>query len=338
VEIRPAADDGEAWDRFVRASRGWTHCHLYGWRSVIESTFGHECSYLTAVHDGALAGVLPLVRVRSSLFGHYLVSMPFLNYGGPLGEDTASAALVDAAIALADESGAELLELRSRHELPVSVPVSHRKIAVVRELPSESDELWHDLRAKVRSQIRRPKKEGVEVRFGADQIGPFFRVFSHHMRDLGTPALPESFFTRIGATFSDSVWYGCAYLGEQPIAAGCAFRWDGELEMTWASALREHNRIAPNMLLYWAFMERAIETGLRSFNFGRCTPGGGTHRFKSQWGGGDETLWWYDHAAGGRTATPSAGKSAYGWGQRLWRLLPLPIARRLGPRIVKYIP
>ena len=43
--------------------------------------------------DGAPQGVLPLVHVRSRLFGNYLLSMPFLNDGGPLGPPEARAAL-----------------------------------------------------------------------------------------------------------------------------------------------------------------------------------------------------------------------------------------------------
>jgi hypothetical protein len=110
--------------------------------------------------------------------------------------------------------------------------------------------------------------------------------------------------------------------------------------MTWASALSEYNRIAPNMLLYWSFMERAIEQGLGLFNFGRCSPGVGTHRFKRQWGSRDEQLWWYQHAPGGVTeaATPSPDSGAWAWGPRVWRKLPLPLANVLGPRVVKYIP
>ena len=78
------------WDAFVRAAPGWTHFHLIGWKNVIERVFGHECIYLAASDDsGRLAGVLPLVRVKSMVFGHFLVSMPFLNYGGPLGGDAA---------------------------------------------------------------------------------------------------------------------------------------------------------------------------------------------------------------------------------------------------------
>ena len=86
----------EEWDELVLRSPGWTHFHLHGWRGVIERVFGHECIYLAARDNGdGLAGVLPLVRVKSLLFGHYLVSMPFLNYGGPLGSEEAVRALCD---------------------------------------------------------------------------------------------------------------------------------------------------------------------------------------------------------------------------------------------------
>lgn len=75
--------------------------------------------------------------------------------------------------------------------------------------------------------------------------------------------------------------------------------------MTWASALAEHNRTSANMGLYHAFMLRAISDGCTRFNFGRCTPGSGTHRFKLQWGGREEALWWYQHSPSGRLeATP----------------------------------
>ena len=331
------------WDEFVRAAPGWTHFHLIGWKSVIERVFGHECIYLAAYDDareGALAGVLPLVRVKSMVFGHFLVSMPFLNYGGPLGDDAAVRALVSHATEIAERDDARLLELRSRAPLPVDLPVSHRKVTVLLDLPGDADALWKRMDAKVRSQVRRPKKEGVTVRFGPEQVGPFFEVFSRHMRDLGTPTQPRRLFEVIAEVFGDEAWFGCAYLGEQPVACGCGFRWGSEFEMTWASSLVEHKRIAPNMLLYWSFMERAIDEGLTLFNFGRCSPGAGTHRFKLQWGSRDEQLWWYGRAANGdaEAATPSPNDSGYSWGPRLWKHLPTPVATVLGPRIVRYIP
>lgn len=330
----------QEWDAFVRGQAGWSHFHLHGWRSVMERVFGHQCLYLAArAEDGVLAGVLPLVRVKSLLFGHYLVSMPFLNYGGPLGTDAAVGALAVYAMELARQGGVKLLELRSRMPLPVSLPVSHRKITVLMDIPEEgSAALWKGLDAKVRSQVRRGQKEGVETRFGADQVAPFFAVFARHMRDLGTPTQPLKLFTEIAATFPDDVWFGCAYLEGRPIAAGCGFRWGDELEMTWASALLEFKKIAPNMVLYWSFMERAAADGVRVFNFGRCTPGSGTHKFKQQWGTRDEVLWWYDFSSRAGATTPSPSDGAYSWGPRLWKRLPAPVANGIGPRIVRYIP
>jgi hypothetical protein len=217
--------------------------------------------------------------------------------------------------------------------------VSHRKITVVLDLPGDPDALFKSFPSKLRSQVRRPQKEGVTVRFGPDQVAPFFQVFSRHMRDLGTPTLPRRFFERIAREFPDA-WFGCAWLGDEPVAGGAGFRWGNELEMTWASSLNAHSRIAPNMLLYWAFMERAVAEGISLFNFGRCSPEGGTHRFKRQWGSRDEQLSWYQwsRAGTGAAATPSPDQGPYAWGPRLWKKLPLGIATALGPRVVRSIP
>jgi serine/alanine adding enzyme len=336
------------WDAVVDAAPAATQCHRYGWRGVMERVFGHECVYLAArTPAGAIEGVLPLVRVKSPLFGHFLVSMPFLNYGGPVGEDRAVGALVAAAGDQARRDGVTLAELRNRGPLPQAPgdgwALSARKITVVLPIPPGGEgALWKALDGKLRSQIRRPQKEGVTVKFGSDQLAPFYTVFAHHMRDLGTPVQPRRLFEEIAASFPGEVWFGCAYIGERPVAAGCGFRWRSEFEMTWASALVEHKKLAPNMLLYWAFMQRAAAEGLTHFNFGRCTPESGTHRFKRQWGAEDEQLYWYGLTpgahAGAAATTPSPNDSAYAWGPRLWKRLPLPVATALGPRIVKYIP
>lgn len=329
----------EEWDYFARGQEGWTPFHLWGWRRVVERVHGLDCPYLAA-RDGSgdLRAVLPLARVASPVFGHYLVSMPYVNYGGPLGEDDAAGALAGAAAERAREEGADLLELRSRRKVSTELEASHRRITVVLDLPEEAETLWDGLDSKVRNQVRKPRKEGVEIRFGRDQLGPFYRVFRRHMRDLGTPAQPRSLFEALADEFPDRTWFGCAWLDDRPIAGGCGLRWSHEVEMTWASDLMDYRKIAPNMLLYWSFMERACEEGLELFNFGRCEPGSGTHRFKKQWGTRDEQLWWYQWSEGDVDATPTPDDDAWSWGPKVWRKLPVPVATALGPRIVRYIP
>lgn len=340
ITVAPFIGDASEWDGFIAGHPGGTPFHRHAWRDIIAQVHRHETLLLAArTPDGAIAGVLPLVRVRTPLFGHYLVSMPFVSYGGPVGTPDAERALAQAAADQAAHENASLLELRSRSSLATDLPVSHRKITVLLDIPEQGAEtLWKKLDGKLRSQVRRPQKEGVEVRFGPEQLEPFFHVFARHMRDLGTPTQPRRLFEALRDRLSDSVWFGAAWLKGAPIAGGTGFRWRDEFEITWASSLREYNRVAPNMLLYWAFIERAAQDGARVFNFGRCTPGGGTHRFKQQWGTRDEPLWWYQQARSAEAATPSPDDERYAWGPRLWRRLPIGLATALGPRIVRGIP
>ena len=337
-----AAFEGTAaeWDAFVLGRAESTLFHRFAWKALLERVHGHECLYLaTRDVSGRLTGVLPLVRVRSVLFGHFLVSMPFVSYGGPLGAEDEVRRLVDRACELAQESGAQLLELRGRGPLPISLPVSHRKVTVVLDLPpGDPEALWQRVGTLARNRVKRAQKEGMTVRFGSDQVDPFFEVFAQHMRDLGTPVQPKALFRGIAEAFGDDVWFGCVLYQGKPVASGAGFRWGGEFEVTWSSALAAYNPLSPNMLLYWSFMERAAQKGLVLFNFGRCTPGSGTHRFKLKWGSREEQLWWYQRSSSGLAKTPSPDDEGYSWGPRIWRRIPVKLATALGPRIVRYIP
>lgn len=339
--IRIERFDGAAreWDEFAVAQKGYTHFHKLGWRTVMERVFGHECVYLTAREPGGkLVGILPLVRVRSVVFGHYLMSMPFVNSGGPLGTEAGIRALVDEAMALAKRDRVKLLEMRSRVPLEIPLTVSHRKITVLLDLPKTKEALFKHFDQNLRRKIRKREKIGVTVSFGADQVEPFYEVFSRNMRDLGTPTHSLGFFREIATQFPDDCWFSCAYLDGKPVAGGCGFTFGNEFEMTWASSLRAYHREAPNLLLYYACMERSIAEGLTQFNFGRCTTGSGTHRFKMQWGGREEPLWWYDLAASNGVTTPSPTEGAFSWGPGIWRMIPVSLATRFGPSIVRYLP
>lgn len=345
LEVKAFTREGSSsdqWDRFVHESDG-SFCHLAAWGPLLSEVLGAEPLYRVAVNqDGEWEGILPLFRVKSRIFGHYVVSVPFLNYGGPLGSAPARRMLVEVARDEAREAGADLLELRCREDLdglPDDVYRSDRKVTVLLDLPDDPDVLFKDtFRAKLRSQIRRPQKEGMEARFGPDQVDAFLKVLQRNMRDLGTPVLPARFFRRLPDLFGDRITFGVVYWNETPVAAGCGFAMRGEFEMTWASALAEFNRQAPNMLLYWAFIERCIGEGLETFNFGRCTPGAGTHRFKLQWESREVPLPWFQWSAEGVDSTPSPDTGGFDLAIRAWQRLPLAVANRLGPILSRRIP
>ncbi|MDT8340383.1 MAG: FemAB family PEP-CTERM system-associated protein [Longimicrobiales bacterium] len=331
----------EEWDRAVATLPGGNFCHLHAWTSVFADTFGHETrQWVVRDAGGRIHALLPLVRMRSLLFGHSLLSMPFLNYGGPIGDPESCRALIDAALDHGRRTRADRVELRARARPPTDAPIHNEKVTVLLPLPDDAETLWTDgLKAKVRSQVRRPMKEGMTTEFGAHLVDDFYRVFARNMRDLGTPVLPRSLFTNIARAFPEQMILAVVRTKEgAAVAAGCGFLYRGEFELTWASALREFNREAPNMLLYWALMEEVIRRGGRVFNFGRCTPGGGTHRFKLQWGGEDQPLHWVRWAPRGEAAAPSKERGIYARAVTVWQRLPVPVANVLGPLVSRGLP
>src|SRR5262245_51279447 len=84
-----------------------------GWLSVLERGLGHTPYALEATRGERTVGVLPLAYVRSLLFGRFLVSLPYLNYGGAVADDDAAVvALTDRAVELAVQLRVRYLELR----------------------------------------------------------------------------------------------------------------------------------------------------------------------------------------------------------------------------------
>lgn len=239
-------DDAAAqWDAFVDQAPGASIYHLYGWRRLIEAVFGHESLYLAARDaHGSICGVLPIVRLRSVLFGDFMVSMPYFNYGGVLAEsDEVAAALLNEATTSARSLGVSHVELRHVGNVRPDWPMRTDKVAMYLELPTSVEELSKRLGAKLRSQIKRPTREGATCVSGGRELLPeFYAVFARNMRDLGTPVYPEKFFAAILDRFASESRLFIVRLKDAPVAAGFTVGYRGRLEIPWASALREDRK------------------------------------------------------------------------------------------------
>jgi serine/alanine adding enzyme len=277
--------DAAGWDSYVSAHSVSTRYHPWAWRGVFERVFGHETIYLVARRDATVVGLLPLVSFRSLLFGRFLVSLPFVNYGGVLADDDAAArALVDAARVEADRRRATSVELRHTRRMFADLPVKQHKVAMTLALPADPDTAWKGFDNKVRNQIRKAEKSNLEALVGgAELLDDFYAVFASNMRDLGTPVYSRRLFEEVVATIPESRVYSVRLNGA-PVAAGITIGYRRSVENPWASSLREHRSLNPNMLLYWTMLRDSIARGYKVFDFGRSTPNEGTYQFKKQWG------------------------------------------------------
>jgi len=336
-----AQEDAE-WCAFVAASPRAELYHDLRWRDIIRDVFRGECHYLLARGAaGDVCGALPLVRLRSRLFGDFLVSLPYFNYGGVLATtSSAERALVGAAASLAGKLGSTHVELRHRASQVLDLPARDDKVTMLLDLPDSEDALMRSFKPKLRSQIRRPEKAGATVRAGgAELVADFYSVFARNMRDLGTPVYPRGLFDAVLRAFPEAAKIFVVDHGAQPVAAAFVVGHRSVLEIPWASSLREANNIGVNMLLYWSVLRDAVARGYRRFDFGRSTKDSGTYRFKEQWGAVPHQLRWHYWLSSGRELprlNPSNPK--YRFAISVWQRLPVSVANVLGPRIVKHLP
>lgn len=340
IEQRPA-DAG--WDAYAAEHAQGSLYHQSAWSRLIADLYGQQQYHWRAYHGDQLVGILPLTRLRSRLFGDYLVSLPFVNYGGALADSPdIETQLMQAAGESAAELGCSHIEFRDVAPRAAGAwPVRTDKVAMELELPEETDALWKALGSKLRSQVRRPLKEsGVEVSSGGlELLEPFYAVFSRNMRDLGTPVYPQAMFQRILEALPEQARIVLVRYRGQPVAAGFLLQHRDRMEIPWASSLQEYNRLGVNMLMYWHALQASIAAGCRLFDFGRSTVDSGTYRFKKQWGAQPRQLHWHYWLKAGQelpNLTPDNPK--YQLAIRAWQRLPVPVANWLGPRIVRNLP
>ncbi|NLF29606.1 MAG: FemAB family PEP-CTERM system-associated protein [Planctomycetes bacterium] len=338
-----AGTDRAAWDAFVAAHPSGSVWHRWDWAPLMDDVYGLPAHLLTARRHGALAGVLPLALQSSRLFGRRLVSLPWLDHAGILAaDDDARAALLDEAIALAERLDAELT-IRQRADATADAAADHArsdKVAMVLDLPGDGETLWEDLQAKVRNQVRKARKAGLTADWaGGGDLDAFHRIYAENMRDLGSPPHAAALFAGVLERFADVARLLLVRCDGRPVAGALVLADAAEWQVPWASSLRSANALCPNVLMYWTLLEAACGRAAR-FCFGRSTRDSGTYRFKAQWGSHERPLLWQTWTA--RRTAPAAARDAepgrlMTLAQRTWRRLPLPLARTLGPHIIRCV-
>jgi len=331
-----------AWESFVRGRGIHPLSYHPAWPSVLRRGLGQVPYFLEVRERDEVRGLLSLVFLKSPLFGRFLVSLPYLNYGGVIStDDEAAKLLIDRAMELADQLNVRYLELRHEHSIdhPRLIARPGMKVHMKLALPRTADELWKELGTKVRNQIRKGEKSGLQVNWGGAELLPeFYSVFSHNMRDLGTPVYAPELFRGIVRQFPDRAEFCVVRLGKKPLAAALLIHGWGTTEVPSASSLREYNSTCANMLMYWHLLGRAIERGQETFDFGRSSPDGPTYKFKSQWGAQPAPAEWQYYVRSGDVSAMRPDNPRYERMIKVWKRLPVWLTRKLGPVIVGGIP
>lgn len=322
--------DEIAWDEYVLRSPAAGLYHRSGWGRVIERAYGHAPVYFWARDGADVRGVLPLVLFRGGLGGRSLVSLPFLDEGGLCADDPAARDLLwSAASEFARRHRVPSIELRQGPASGLGLPPLGSKVSVMLRLGGDPDLMWKRLDAKVRNQVRKARSSGLTAAWcGIEGLDDYYRVFAHNMRDLGSPVHARRFFEAILAEFADVARLLLVRDRRRTVAGGVCIGFRDTVLVPWASSLREWRSQCPSNLMYWEVIRAGCEKGLQWLDFGRSSPGGGTYRFKMQWGGEERRLHW---EASERPSIVDSDNPRLRWLVKAWQQLPVGLATAVGP-------
>jgi len=100
----------DSWAEYVQNTESSSIAHQLEWRSVISESLGHRPRYLVALDGPKVVGILPLFVVTTWWRAKYIVSVPWLDYGGIVADsDDVEILLLDEARRITEEEGAKLV-------------------------------------------------------------------------------------------------------------------------------------------------------------------------------------------------------------------------------------
>lgn len=338
IKIRPLSiKDHPKWDCYVLNHPFGSVFHLMAWKTVSEKTFNHKSLYFLAEQKGEIVGVLALFEIKSLLFGHFLVSIPFAEIGGVLANDKdIELDLVQKAVEIAKSKHVQYLELRNRNELSgfktKSLYFNFRK-----EITRDHDENLKAIPRKSRAMVRNAIKKGLKSETGHHLLPEFYKILAKNYHRLGTPVFSKKFFSNFLAEFQDHSDILLVKTNEGEVAAAVLFFiFKDQMVPYYAGSDFSLRRLGPNDFMYWELMKLAVEKGCRIFDYGRSKEGTGSFSFKKHWGFKPAPLAYQYHLVSlPELPNLSPANPKYQKKIEMWRKIPHGLTKLIGPIISK---
>ena len=288
-------EDAERWDAFVEAAPDGTFYHLSGWKRIFEERLRHRSWYLYCESGTQILAVLPVVQVKSLLFGNALMSLPFLVYGGPVSAvPKAADMLIDKVVDLGRELQVDYLEFRNRALPPATRADSEWSgncsyVTFRKRISPDPEENLLAIPRKQRAMIRKGIKAGLEAEVDTS-TERLYRTLLECKRNLGTPFFGPAYLQGIKDTFGDRVEVTTVTLDGKTVCSVMSFLFGKEILPYYGGGGEAARHVKGNDFMYWKVMENACKDGVEIFDYGRSRAGTGSYRFKKHWGFEAESL------------------------------------------------
>jgi len=323
LEIKINSED-EIWNHFLseqKENQLITIAHNPSLGNILKNAFGYKCFNYVIYNKDSIVGIFPVCKVKNKI-----VSMPHFSYGDILlNSDNKEKKDIKKKIL------GKNYEIRSFESFSKNVDES--KVMCYLDLCKTEKEQWEYWNSKLRNNIRKGIKNNISVKVGgAEYLKEFYKIYTVNMRDLGSPVLSYKFFKNIFEFYK----YGeakifIAHKDGINMAASIVLTYQNFAEVCWASALRKHNALKPNLVIYWKMIKYAINKRYKYFSFGRSSKDSNTLIFKKHWKPIEKQL--YFNLSKPKTIDIKKMKFL----NKIWCKMPLILTNNVGPYFSKNI-
>lgn len=337
--INPLKTPG--WDDLIFTSEQATFFHTSAWARVLSESYGYKPLYFTAIDNGRLAGLIPVMGIDSFLTGKRGVSLPFTDFCPPVAENGETfKALLNAVLEHGRMAGWKGIEFRGGGGYFGDAPNSAEHFTHTLALDTDEGKVFASFKSNTRRNVRRAGAEGVEAHLLNSQaaVDDFYRLNCITRQDHGLPPQPWKFFRKVFehiiAARKGSV--ALAFYQGKPIAGAVFFHFRGAGIYKYGASFKNSHHLRANNLVMWEAIRRFCRDGVQTLSFGRTEPNNeGLLQFKRGWGAKEGRVAYYQLNMRGKVF--STGRNGIGRSYPLCKVLPVPMLRLIGSLLYRHV-
>jgi len=335
-------EQASAWPDALTSSATFTA--MDPWSNLVRQTYGYEVHRYEAIQNDDVMGILVLTHVRHPIFGNYLATSPFGNYGGfVFSSIEARDALLQEAHRLTDELGVEYVVLRFVDDgnLPPTPWLQNPIYATyLMDMPADAEELWNTFGSQHRKHTRQSLRKGFQIRFGhLELLDDAYEALARSMHELGSPYHSKKYLRDMATLLGNDLEFVIVHDPKGALAGSAVLIYQGGTATNLhANILHDFRSEYAGEFLYWSMLEHYCQKGIKVCDMGRSLNGSGNETFKMKWRPRKVPLaYWYYLPKGGHIPELNQKSAKFQLAIRVWKMLPAFVVRALGPSLIRGI-
>jgi serine/alanine adding enzyme len=289
---------------------------------------------------------IPLIRVRSKIFGNKIISLPFMDVGGIFGSSKNSFKILLKKIVESFKDTRIEIKLndieknfqgfyRELESLGFGVRKAKQQFYILIENPETK---WKKFHKHTRNDIRKAEKSSLKiVPINNDsELKKFYTLYFDEMKRFGTPPHSRKFFLNLAHELKDK-FYGLNCYKDNKLIASTVLVKSEEVAYLWFNVSdQKYRNFRPNDLLYWANVKEAYREKISFIDSGQIDlnpqdkRSEGLLKFKQKWLGESHQKYLFTYPS---EESESSKKEKLKKFRKIWSLLPNPIIKLIGPKI-----